>query len=232
MVRRFILTTIAATILTTGATSARWPGKLDLDWFELPDARPIECEIRDGSDVECFATSLEFKKFKKHLRKLWNRKSRKERLELVELSPWRKDGELRRMSAAVGSTPVELVFNESRRAVAVITVPFCLDGSELGAVEPDDLDSEPELIERVHPSFPVYARQRGVKGFGVFQGIIRSTGLLTDLCAVAMVPTGEGFEESALEALSQWRWRPGRIGGQAVDTQVVVVVHWGIRAFR
>ncbi len=225
MVQRFIVTAIAAIVLTTGVTSARWPKTLELDWFELPDAHPIDCEIRDGSDVECFATSLEFKKLKKHLRKRLNRESRDK---FVKRSSWRKDGELRRMSAIVGPVPVELLFNEDRRSITVVTVPSCLEVSGLGAVDSDELDSEPEIIEKVPPSFPVEARVERVGGFAVFHGVIRTTGLVTDLCSVAMAPAGMGFEESALEALSQWRWKPGRIGGEAIDTLFAVVVRWDI----
>ncbi len=198
MVQRFIVTAIAAIVLTTGAGSARSPKTLELDWFELPDAHPIDCEIRDGSDVECFSTSLEFKKFKKKLRKRMNRASRDKR---IELSPWRKDGDLRRMSAIVGSVAVELVFNERRRAVAVITVPWCLDTSELGAYEPDELESEPEIIEKAR-DLPILSH--GSISPEIVTGIIRNNrdsgdGFLSGGRLPVMHPADHVLAEVAVE---------------------------------
>ncbi len=105
MIRRFCLVSIAAIVLATGTISARWPPTLELKWFELPDAQPVDCETRDGSDAACASVSIEFKQLKKHIRKLLYRKSRKDP---IEQAPWRKDGELRRMSLVARFAAVEL----------------------------------------------------------------------------------------------------------------------------
>ncbi len=212
-------------MLAIGTNSARWPPTLELEWFELPDARPTDCETRDGSEAVCAAVSIEFKQLKKHIRKLLNRKEREEH---IIQSPWSKDGELRYKSVVSGFAAVQLAFDESRKTFAILTMPSCLNLSELEAFEPNQVASEPELVDKVRPPFPTEARRRRVGGFAVIHGVVRIDGRLTDLCSVVAVPSGYGFEESALEALDQWRWKPGTNNGASVDCLIAIAIQWEV----
>ncbi len=225
MIRRSFLLFVTTFVLVTGTSSAAWPPTLDVDWFELPDARPIACESRDESEVACAALSIKLKHFKRHIRKLLKLKSREIR---IDHFPWTKSGELHRKFVIADSSVVELVVNESRQTFAVVNLPSCLGESRLEVFESDQLEREPEIFpeSKLRPKYPPYARQLHMDGLAVIHGIIRSDGRITDLCSVIEIPAGYGFAESALEAISQWRWKPGRIEDEVADTLHSVTVYW------
>ncbi|MCP3996236.1 MAG: energy transducer TonB [bacterium] len=171
--------------------------------------------------------SIKLKHIKRHIRKLLKLKSREIR---IDHFPWTKSGELHRKFVIADSSVVELVVNESQRTFAVVNLPSCLGESRLEAFESDQLEKEPEFIpeSKLPPEYPPDARQLRMDGLAVIHGIIRSDGRITDLCSVIEIPAGFGFAESALEAISQWRWKPGRIEDEAVDTLHSITAYWSL----
>jgi len=78
-------------------------------------------------------------------------------------------------------------------------------GSLLSA---DQVEHPPVLISRVMPMYPLQARARGLRGEVVLRAIIGSDGRVEKDIVIAQ--SSPMFDQSAVEALRQWRFEPGR----------------------
>ena len=85
---------------------------------------------------------------------------------------------------------------------------------------------DPALIEssRVPPSYPELARQAGVQGKVLLQAVIRKDGAVGNISVLESTGAGLGFDEAAVNAVSQWRYKPGLQDGRAVDAHVTILV--------
>src|SRR6266849_1963384 len=77
------------------------------------------------------------------------------------------------------------------------------------------------LIHRVEPVYPVLARQTHREGRVELRAIIGTDGTIQSLQIVASDPL---FDLSAREAVSQWRYRPTILNGQAVEIDTYITV--------
>jgi protein TonB len=77
------------------------------------------------------------------------------------------------------------------------------------------------LIHRVEPVYPPLARQTHREGRVELRAIIGTDGAIQSLQIVASDPL---FDLSAKEAVSQWRYRPTILNGQAVEIDTYITV--------
>ncbi len=77
------------------------------------------------------------------------------------------------------------------------------------------------LIHRVEPVYPMLARQTHREGRVELRAIIGTDGTIQSLQIVASDPL---FDLSAKEAVSQWRYRPTILNGQAVEIDTFITV--------
>jgi periplasmic protein TonB len=77
------------------------------------------------------------------------------------------------------------------------------------------------LIRRVEPVYPPLARQTHRDGRVELRAIIGTDGTIQSLQIVASDPL---FDLSAKEAVSQWRYRPTILNGQAVEIDTFITV--------
>jgi protein TonB len=78
------------------------------------------------------------------------------------------------------------------------------------------------LIHRVEPAFPALARQTRREGTVELHAIIATDGSVSSLQFLS----GEAiFAQSALDAVSQWRYKPTLLNGHPVevDTHITVI---------
>ena len=75
----------------------------------------------------------------------------------------------------------------------------------------------PVLIQEVPPVYPEKARQAGVEGRVIIEFLIDRDGVPRQL-QVVEAPPGGWFEEAALEAVAQWRYRPATRLGRPVES--------------
>ena len=80
-----------------------------------------------------------------------------------------------------------------------------------------DLDQPPVLMTQVAPFYPPAARARNLEGYVTVRFLIDETGRVSRVSVVDARPVGV-FEDAVLEVAPRWRYRPGRIDGQAVPT--------------
>jgi protein TonB len=78
------------------------------------------------------------------------------------------------------------------------------------------------LTHRVEPVYPFLAKQTGREGRVELHAIIATDGSIQSLEVLSGDPM---FYPSALAAVSEWRYRPTVLNGQAVeiDTRITVV---------
>lgn len=87
------------------------------------------------------------------------------------------------------------------------------------------VDERPRILHHVAPVYPQLARRRGIEGWVEIKFLVTSHGRVSQESIVQAEPEGV-FENSALTALRAWRFAPGMLKGQAVDTWVVQKINF------
>lgn len=82
--------------------------------------------------------------------------------------------------------------------------------------------TRPVLIYQVMPEFSEEARKAKHSGIVTLAAIIDTGGKARDIRVVKSV--GMGLDEKAIEAVTQWKFRPGMKDGQAVNVRMTVLV--------
>ncbi len=77
------------------------------------------------------------------------------------------------------------------------------------------------LIRRVEPVYPVLAKQTHREGRVEMRAIIGIDGRIQSLQIVASDPL---FDNSAREAVEQWKYKPTYLNGQAVEIDTFITV--------
>jgi protein TonB len=90
------------------------------------------------------------------------------------------------------------------------------------------LDQIPVATVQVRPQYPFEMRRAGISGQVVVDFIVDTSGLVHN--AYAASSTQRDFESSAVQAVSKWRFRPGRKGGRAVNTHMQVPIVFTLNA--
>ncbi len=75
----------------------------------------------------------------------------------------------------------------------------------------------PVVLRRVSPPYPEVARRMRLNGFVILECIIDQTGHIRDAHVVRS--SFAAFEQPALDAVYQWQFAPGTLGGRPVDVQ-------------
>jgi len=88
----------------------------------------------------------------------------------------------------------------------------------------------PELIAQaqVDPVYPEGARRSKIEGKVILQAVILADGSVDELTVLQSTAPGQGFEEAALAAVKQWRYRPATKDGQPVPVQFTVVIDFAL----
>jgi len=82
---------------------------------------------------------------------------------------------------------------------------------------------EGSLIRRVQPTYPPLARGARIQGAVILEAIISKAGTIDNLRVVSGHPMLVG---AALEAVSQWRYRPYILNGEAVEVETQITVNF------
>jgi TonB family protein len=86
----------------------------------------------------------------------------------------------------------------------------------------------PRLLKRVEPQYPAGARTFDVAGILIVEVIIDKEGRVTAPRVRRALPAPT-LSYAALEALRQWRFEPGRMGGEPVDVLFNLTVNFKLR---
>ncbi len=96
-------------------------------------------------------------------------------------------------------------------------------GSLSGEFGLKQVDQPPSPVRKIEPEFPLTARQLGTGGRVVLKFLVKADGNVARAAVVEADPKGI-FEQSALDAIVQWQFKPGRFRGNAVATWVVLPI--------
>lgn len=83
---------------------------------------------------------------------------------------------------------------------------------------------EPVLVHRVEPIYPDLARRLRLEGVVFLQAIIAKDGSVEEVRVVGSVHPL--LDEAAVQAIGQWRYRPGTLRGTPVRVQLTVKVEF------
>ena len=97
------------------------------------------------------------------------------------------------------------------------------DGS--GEFSLKQVDQPPVPNRKIDPEFPLAARRLGIGGKVVVKFLVKADGNVARASIIEAEPK-EIFEESALEAVREWQFNPGRFHGDAVATWVVLPIQF------
>ena len=95
--------------------------------------------------------------------------------------------------------------------------------TERGCVTP------PHITKKVQPRFPKPARREQVQGKVVLGAIVETDGTVGPVKVIDSTRPGQGFEESAIEAVKKWRYKPGRLGDVPVRIYFTVTIDFTYR---
>jgi TonB family protein len=85
----------------------------------------------------------------------------------------------------------------------------------------------PIVISQVQPEYSEEARKARYEGVVVLEAIVHADGTIE----IQRVVRGLGFglDQKAIEALEQWKFRPGMMGGEAVSVAINIEVNFNLR---
>jgi TonB family protein len=141
--------------------------------------------------------------------------------------PWTKEDAIYERVCTVGSTRVTILLDRSSGKF-VISYPRPLNECPELDVAPIPADLEnltnPVLIQESHilPEFPP-SRLRGTSNAFVFlEAVIQKDGSVGQLCIKKAVPPEAGLEESAIEAVKQWKYEPATLEGEPINIRFTI----------
>ncbi|MFH1313177.1 MAG: M56 family metallopeptidase [Candidatus Eisenbacteria bacterium] len=116
--------------------------------------------------------------------------------------------------ATEAGTPIEMTI--------VIPVRFRLDGKE----KPLGVESPPELIDQptIKPVYPEDARKAGISGKVVLEVQVKKDGSTGKIEVTEGVEGYPSLSESAIEALSTWKFKPATRDGKPIDMTIAIPV--------
>jgi periplasmic protein TonB len=85
----------------------------------------------------------------------------------------------------------------------------------------------PTVVQRVEPQYSEEARKARYQGTVVLEAIVRRDGTCDIIRVVRSL--GFGLDENAMQALRQWRFRPGLRNGVPVDVSLNIEVNFNLR---
>lgn len=89
----------------------------------------------------------------------------------------------------------------------------------------------PQLIQesKIDPDYPEMARVARIEGKVILQAIVLKDGSVGEIEVLSCNRTGLGFEEAAVAAVSEWRYRPAMQGSKPVDVYFTVRVEFELQ---
>lgn len=88
--------------------------------------------------------------------------------------------------------------------------------------------TNPVLIpeSKIEPEYPELARVARLEGNVILQAIIHKDGTVGDIEVLRSNRPNMGFEDSAIEAVKQWRYEPALQNGRPVEVYFTVIVEF------
>jgi TonB family protein len=124
-----------------------------------------------------------------------------------------------------------LVINgKAQEAVFTTTIRFGLNGhgKKPGEERPSETtgQAEPRLIKKVDPVYPEAARKAGIEGTVLLEAKTDTKG---DVVAVRVLKSVPELDQSAIEALKQWKYEPYVVDGKPAGLVFTVTIRFALK---
>jgi len=100
-------------------------------------------------------------------------------------------------------------------------------GPGAGAFQAAEVDTPPRLIKAYPPRYPYMAKRDDISGSITLQFVVTKDGNAVDTTVVESDPKGV-FDEAVLQAIEQYRFKPGIKDGKAVDVKVNLPIKFNL----
>jgi TonB family protein len=87
--------------------------------------------------------------------------------------------------------------------------------------------SSPVVIREVKPDYPEDVKKEGIQGMVELEGIVQPDGTINDIRVTKSLDAR--LDREAIEALTQWRFRPGQKDGTNVRVLVLVEMTFSVK---
>lgn len=84
----------------------------------------------------------------------------------------------------------------------------------------------PNKISHVAPVYPDIAKQARVQGIVILEAIIDPQGAVTNVRVLRSIPL---LDQSAIEAVKQWKYEPTLLNGMPVPIVMTVTVNFSLQ---
>jgi len=88
-----------------------------------------------------------------------------------------------------------------------------------------DVDKSPQIVRKENPAYPLSARRRNLTGKVTVKFLVDSNGKVRKPQILDAQPKGI-FEQSVLDSISKWHFKPGIYQGREVATWVVLPIQF------
>lgn len=102
------------------------------------------------------------------------------------------------------------------------------NGSGMGHGTGNGINSGVIALVRIPPDYPKRAANRGIQGWVKIEFTITATGTVKEAVVVEAKPD-DIFDEAALKAISQWKFKEKIVNGVAVEQRAVQVLQFKLR---
>jgi len=84
----------------------------------------------------------------------------------------------------------------------------------------------PVVMKRVDPAYTAEARKRGITGIIILEAVIGRDGLAKKVTVLKPLPYG--LDQAAVDAVTQWKFKPGTLEGKPVDVIYTLTVSFNL----
>jgi periplasmic protein TonB len=88
--------------------------------------------------------------------------------------------------------------------------------------------SAPRVIREVKPRYTAEALRNRIQGSVVLEAVVTDDGCASQIRVVRSLDAG-GLDKEAVDAVAQWQFEPGRLGGTPVNVLVTIVLDFIVR---
>jgi TonB family protein len=94
---------------------------------------------------------------------------------------------------------------------------------------PGDGVTEPRVVKEVHPVYTDEAKRHRIQGTVTMDVVVLADGTVGDVTVTKSLDTEYGLDEQAVNAVKQWRFRPGTKDDKPVNVLVTIEMSFTLK---
>lgn len=98
--------------------------------------------------------------------------------------------------------------------------PAAIHGQDQTVYAPGDGVTLPTVVERISPSYTAEAMRRQIQGSVTLSSVVLADGSVGEVRVTSSLDAETGLDQAAIDAMKQWRFKPGTKEGTPVAVRV------------